>query len=130
MSSKFKHFSVISVSSLWVLFLLYILYIDGTFINGKPLIAERLSIATILGPFVLIYLVFNHHNRPKDKKQMSAMVARLLAIEEPPSDAADALAIAIAGVQSGKNFHAQKGSAPAGGGLQAAIAAALAKETL
>ena len=73
MSSKFKHFSVISVSSLWVLFLLYILYIDGTFINGKPLIAERLSIATILGPFVLIYLVFNHHNSPKDKKQMSAL---------------------------------------------------------
>ena len=73
MTPKFKHFSVISVSSLWVLFLLYILYIDGTFINGKPLIAERLSIATILGPFVLIYLVFNHHNSPKDKKQMSAL---------------------------------------------------------
>ena len=73
MTPKFKHFSVISVSSLWVLFLLYILYIDGTFINGKPLIAERLSIATILGPFVLIYLIFNHHNKPKDKKQLSAL---------------------------------------------------------
>ena len=65
-----------------------------------------------------------------DKKQVSAMVARLLAIEEPPSDAADALAIAIAGVQSGHNFSAQKGSTPAGSGLQAAIDAALAKETL
>jgi crossover junction endodeoxyribonuclease RuvC len=65
-----------------------------------------------------------------DKKQMAAMVARLLMIEAPPSDAADALAIAIAGVQSGNNFSAQKGSAPAGSGLQAAIAAALAKETL
>lgn len=73
MGSKFKHFSVISVSSLWVLFLLYILFIDGTFINGKPLIAERLSIATILGPFVLIYLIFNHHTKPKDKKQLSVL---------------------------------------------------------
>ena len=73
MTPKFKHFSVISVSSLWVLFLLYILYIDETLINGKPLIAERLSIATILGPFLLIYLVFNHHNKPKDKKQLSAL---------------------------------------------------------
>lgn len=65
-----------------------------------------------------------------DKKQMAAMVARLLMIEAPPSDAADALAIAITGVQSGNNLSVQKGSAPAGGGLQAAIAAALAKETL
>ena len=73
MSSKFKHFSVISVSSLWVLFLLYILYIDGIIINGKPLIAERLSLSTILGPLVLIYFIFNHHTKPKDKKQLSVL---------------------------------------------------------
>ena len=73
MSSKFKHFSVISVSSLWVLFLLYILYIDGTFINGKPLIIERLSLTTILGPLVIIYFIFNHHTKPKDKKQVSVL---------------------------------------------------------
>ena len=74
MTPKFKHFSVISVSSLWVLFLLYILYIDGIIINGKPLIAERLSLSTILGPLVLIYFIFNHHTKPKDKKQLSFLV--------------------------------------------------------
>ena len=73
MTPKFKHFSVISVSSLWVLFLLYILYIDGIIINGKPLIAERLSLSTILGPLVLIYFIFNHHTKPKDKKQLSVL---------------------------------------------------------
>ena len=73
MKPKFKHFSVISVSSLWVLFLLYILYIDGIIINGKPLIAERLSLSTILGPLVLIYFIFNHHTKPKDKKQLSVL---------------------------------------------------------
>jgi len=62
MTPKFKHFSVISISSLWVIFLLYMLYIDGTFINGKPLIAERLSIVTILGPFVLINLILTSIN--------------------------------------------------------------------
>ena len=73
MTPKFKHFSVISISSLWVIFSLYMLYIDGTFINGKPLIAERLSIATILGPLVIIYFIFNHHTKPKDKKQVSVL---------------------------------------------------------
>jgi hypothetical protein len=73
MTPKFKHFSVISISSLWVIFSLYMLYIDGTFINGKPLIAERLSLSTILGPLVLIYFIFNHHTKPKDKKQLSVL---------------------------------------------------------
>jgi len=73
MTPKFKHFSVISISSFWVIFLLYILYIDGTFTNSNPLIAERLSIATILGPLVIIYFIFNHHTKPKDKKQVSVL---------------------------------------------------------
>ena len=73
MTPKFKHFSVISISSLWVIFGIYILYIDGTFINGKPLITERLSLATILGPLVLIYFIFKHHTKPKDKKQLSVL---------------------------------------------------------
>ena len=73
MTPKFKHFSVISISSLWVIFSLYMLYIDGTFINDKPLIAERLSLSTILGPLVLIYFIFNHHTKPKDKKQLSVL---------------------------------------------------------
>ena len=74
MTSKFKHFSVISISSLWALLFLYICYIDDLSINGKPLIAERLSIATIIGPLILIYLIFNHHTKPKDKKQLSVLV--------------------------------------------------------
>ena len=74
MTPKFKHFSVISISSLWALLLLYICYIDDLSINGKPLIAERLSIATIIGPLILIYLIFNHHTKPKDKKQLSVLV--------------------------------------------------------
>jgi len=73
MTPKFKHFSVISISSLWALLLLYICYIDDLSINGKPLIAERLSIATIIGPLIFIYLIFNHHTKPKDKKKLSAL---------------------------------------------------------
>jgi len=73
MTPKFKHFSVISISSLWALFFLYICYIDDLSINGKPLIAERLSIATIIGPLIFIYLIFNHHTKPKDKKKLSAL---------------------------------------------------------
>ena len=74
MTPKFKHFSVISISSLWALLLLYICYIDDLSIHGKPLIAERLSIATMIGPLILIYLIFNHHTKPKDKKQLSVLV--------------------------------------------------------
>lgn len=65
-----------------------------------------------------------------DKKQMAAMVARLLNIKQPPSDAADALAMAIAGVQAGATTGTQKGSTPVARGLQAAIDAALTKEQL
>ena len=73
MTPKFKHYSVISISSLWALLFLYICYIDDLSINGKPLIAERLSIASIIGPLIFIYLIFNHHTKPKDKKQLSVL---------------------------------------------------------
>jgi len=65
-----------------------------------------------------------------DKKQVAAMVARLLAVPLPPSDAADALAMAIAGLQGGTQKNIS-GLQPAGrvSGLEQAIAAALAKQT-
>ena len=61
-----------------------------------------------------------------DKQQMSAMVSRLLAIPAPPSDAADALAMAIACFQGAAAQTADK-SEP-GTGLSAAIEAALKKD--
>ena len=64
-----------------------------------------------------------------DKRQVSEMVARLLNIETPPSDAGDALAMAIAGLQGGSSKLASEQNAPAPfGGLEGAIAAALAKQ--
>lgn len=72
-----------------------------------------------------------------DKKQVQAMVDRLLAVRSSGVDAADALAIAITALNIGPAFVAGH-SAQAGGrrpasqpvsGLSAAIEAALAKET-
>jgi crossover junction endodeoxyribonuclease RuvC len=61
-----------------------------------------------------------------DKKQVANMVSHLLGIPAPPSDAADALAMAIACYQgaAAKPFTA----AQVQGGLSAAINAALQKE--
>ena len=62
-----------------------------------------------------------------DKKQVVAMVSRLLAIPAPPTDAADALAMAIACFQGAATPPKQKTAmAP---GLSAAIEAALTKES-
>ena len=61
-----------------------------------------------------------------DKKQVAGMVSRLLGIPPPPSDAADALAMAIAcyqGAVAPKTEATQER-----GGLSAAIEAALQKE--
>lgn len=77
-----------------------------------------------------------------DKKQMQTMVSHLLGIVPKGADAADALGLAIAGIHDAANgaFLAQsKGSdtqklaeltraSLGGGGLTAAIAAAIAKE--
>jgi|SaaInl3SG_22_DNA_1037383.scaffolds.fasta_scaffold09880_3 crossover junction endodeoxyribonuclease RuvC len=64
-----------------------------------------------------------------DKKQVSQMVARLLNIKAPPSDAGDALAMAIAGLQgnSTKLASAEHTATPSTG-LEQAIAAALARQ--
>ena len=62
-----------------------------------------------------------------DKQQMAAMVSRLLAIPAPPSDAADALAMAIACFQGAATNKADK--TEPGTGLAAAIQAALKKDT-
>ena len=64
-----------------------------------------------------------------DKKQVSEMVARLLNIKKPASDAGDALAMAIAGLQGGSSKMASaEQTQTAQGGLERAIAAALAKQ--
>ena len=61
-----------------------------------------------------------------DKKQIAAMVSRLLAIPAPPTDAADALAMAIACFQGAATPPKQK--AKMATGLSAAIEAALTKQ--
>ena len=61
-----------------------------------------------------------------DKKQVAAMVSRLLAIPAPPSDAADALAMAIACFQGAATPARQKPQMATG--LSAAIEAALQKD--
>ena len=61
-----------------------------------------------------------------DKKQMAAMVSRLLAIPAPPADAADALAMAIACFQGAATPPKQKAAMATG--LSAAIEAALTKD--
>ena len=61
-----------------------------------------------------------------DKKQMAAMVSRLLAIPAPPADAADALAMAIACFQGAATPPKQKATMATG--LSAAIEAALTKD--
>ena len=77
-----------------------------------------------------------------DKKQMQAMVGHLLSIVPKSADAADALGLAIAGIHEAANGQiigsasglaqktttAPRQSVGSGRGLQAAIAAALAKE--
>jgi len=64
-----------------------------------------------------------------DKRQVSEMVARLLNIKTPPFDAGDALAMAISGLQGGSSKLASEKSAPEpSGGLESAIATALAKQ--
>ena len=64
-----------------------------------------------------------------DKKQVCQMVARLLNIKTPPSDAGDALAMAIAGLQGDRSklASAENISSPSNG-LEQAIAAALARQ--
>jgi len=59
-----------------------------------------------------------------DKTQITAMVARLLGVEPSATDAADALAIAIAA----SNDQNKVAGPEHGGGLEKAIARALAKE--
>ena len=61
-----------------------------------------------------------------DKKQMAAMVSRLLAIPAPPADAADALAMAIACFQGAATPPKQMAAMATG--LSAAIEAALTKD--
>lgn len=61
-----------------------------------------------------------------DKKQMVAMVSRLLAVPAPPSDAADALAMAIACFQGAATQTKKKTQMTTG--LSAAIEAALQKD--
>lgn len=61
-----------------------------------------------------------------DKKQMAAMVSRLLAIPAPPSDAADALAMAVACFQGAATPPGQTEAMTTG--LSAAIEAALSKD--
>ena len=61
-----------------------------------------------------------------DKKQMAAMVSRLLAIPAPPADAADALAMAIACFQGAATPPKQRATMATG--LSAAIEAALTKD--
>ena len=61
-----------------------------------------------------------------DKKQVANMVSRLLGIPPPPSDAADALALAIACYQGAA--AKKTGTAQMQNGLSAAIEAALQKE--
>ena len=61
-----------------------------------------------------------------DKKQVANMVSRLLGIPPPPSDAADALALAIACHQGAAAPKTEAGQMP--DGLSAAIEAALQKD--
>ena len=63
-----------------------------------------------------------------DKAQVQAMVQRLLALtEQPPPDAADALALALCHSWS-QRTRACIGDEPVGRGLEDAVAAALSKE--
>lgn len=64
-----------------------------------------------------------------DKGQVTAMVSRLLGVEPNSADSADALAIAIAASHEGLEGRGAVPAEPSGGGLEAAIAKALAKET-
>ena len=61
-----------------------------------------------------------------DKKQVADMVSRLLGIPAPPSDAADALAMAIACYQGAASSKTEMAQMP--DGLSSAIEAALEKE--
>lgn len=66
-----------------------------------------------------------------DKKQVQEMVTRLLAVTARNADAADALAIAIAVSNDASKLvdvGVRSGLGKAGGGLSAAIAAALARD--
>ena len=66
-----------------------------------------------------------------DKDQVTAMVSRLLGVVPKGTDSADALAIAIAGMndEAGMMASSAENSAPQGSGLAAAIEKALAKES-
>ena len=64
-----------------------------------------------------------------DKTQVTAMVSRLLGVTPQSVDSADALAIAIAASHESPEVAADQLAASSGGGLDAAIARALAKES-
>ena len=113
--------------------------IEEIFVNANPRSALRLGLAR--GAAMLACgragLTFSEISPRKvkqavtgtgtaDKKQMAAMVSRLLAIPAPPSDAADALAMAIACFQGAATPPRQ--TAPMTTGLSAAIEAALNKD--
>lgn len=63
-----------------------------------------------------------------DKAQVTAMISRLLGVTPQSVDSADALAIAIAASHESPEAAGAQLPAASGGGLEAAIARALAKE--
>ena len=63
-----------------------------------------------------------------DKKQVAAMVQKLLLIRPEGPDSADALAVAIAAIHKGPHHHPDIINSQAKTGLTRAIEAALAKE--
>ncbi len=73
-------------------------------------------------------------NGAADKNQVAAMIERLLNVKPKGLDAADALAIAIAGINMGKSYldtynqADSKTLGPAASGLERAIEIAIAKE--